>query len=92
MSLFSKKQNAKIVVDGGYKPEVVHFKQGQPAQVAFHAKNVNGCLSHVVFKDLNVDSDLTAQKVTKINIPTDKPGEYNFACGMDMFHGKIVID
>ena len=22
---------------------------------------------------------------------TDKAGEYNFACGMDMFHGKVVV-
>ena len=36
-------------------------------------------------------SDLTKQKITTIDIPTDKKGTYNFACGMDMFHGKVVV-
>ncbi|MBC6925276.1 cupredoxin domain-containing protein, partial [Ligilactobacillus salivarius] len=24
-------------------------------------------------------------------INTDKAGEYGFACGMNMFHGKVII-
>jgi plastocyanin domain-containing protein len=26
-----------------------------------------------------------------IDIPTDKPGEFAFACGMDMLKGKIIV-
>ena len=26
-----------------------------------------------------------------VNIPTDKPATYNWSCGMDMFHGKVVV-
>ena len=38
-----------------------------------------------------VNEDLTKQKITTINIPTDKAQTFNFACGMDMFHGKVIV-
>lgn len=60
-------------------------------KLIFDMKDSTACLSHVVFEQLGVDKDLTKQKVTTIDIPTDKKGTYNFACGMDMFHGKVVV-
>lgn len=85
------KQNATIVVKGGYSPEQIVLKKGVPATVNFEMKDSTACLSHVVFEKLGVDKDLTKQPVTSIDIPTDEAGEYNFACGMDMFHGKVVV-
>ena len=34
---------------------------------------------------------LDGKKEVTIDVPTDKPGTYNYACGMDMFHGKVVV-
>lgn len=84
-------QSATVVVNGGYSPETVILKKGVPAQLHFDMKDHTACLSHVVFDKLGVNKDLTKQPVTTIDIPTDKAGEYNFACGMDMFHGKVVV-
>ena len=84
-------QNATIVVDGGYFPATVVLKKGVPAEVNFEMHDSTPCLSHVVFEQLGVNKDLTKQKVTSIKIPTDKKETFNFACGMDMFHGKVVV-
>ena len=84
-------QEANIVVNGGYSPSTVILKQGMPAEVNFDMKDSTACLSHVVFEQLGVDKDLTKKPVTTVKIPTDKPGEYDFACGMDMFHGKVIV-
>ena len=84
-------QNATIVVDGGYSPATVGLKKGVPAEVNFEMHDSTACLSHVVFEQLGVNKDLTKQKVTSIKIPTDKKETFNFACGMDMFHGKVVV-
>lgn len=84
-------QEANIIVNGGYSPSTVVFKEGIPAELNFDMKDSTACLSHVVFEQLGVDKDLTKKPVTTIKIPTDKPGEYNFACGMDMFHGKVIV-
>ena len=84
-------QNATIVVDGGYSPATVVLKKGVPAEVNFEMHDSTACLSHVVFEQLGVNKDLTKQKVTSIKIPTDKKETFNFACGRDMFHGKVVV-
>lgn len=84
-------QTATIVVNGGYSPSTVILKKGIPAQVNFDMHDSTACLSHVVFEQLGVNKDLTKQKITTINIPTDKAQTFNFACGMDMFHGKVVV-
>ena len=84
-------QHATIVVDGGYSPATVVLKKGVPAEVNFEMHDSTACLSHVVFEQLGVNKDLTKQKVTSIKIPTDKKETFNFACGMDMFHGNVVV-
>ncbi|NRO05025.1 MAG: cupredoxin domain-containing protein [Lactobacillus kefiranofaciens] len=94
MSIFSKNQTKKVVVNAknhGYEPEVVTFKQGKPAQLKFIPSDNMGCMNEVLSKDLNFDTKLDGQKEVTIDIPTDKPGTYNYACGMDMFHGKVVV-
>lgn len=84
-------QTATVVVKGGYSPSTVILKKGVPGKVNFAMQDSTACLSHVVFDKLGVDADLTKQPVTTVDIPTDQAGEYNFACGMDMFHGKVVV-
>ena len=88
MSIFSKKQTKKVVVNAenhGYKPDTITFKQGKPAQLKFIPSDNMGCMNEVVFKDLDSKKDVI------VNIPTDKPATYNWSCGMDMFHGKVVV-
>ncbi|MCD7130017.1 cupredoxin domain-containing protein [Limosilactobacillus agrestis] len=90
-TIINDEQTATIVVNGGYIPSTVVLKKGIPAQVNFDMRDSTACLSHVVFEQLGVNKDLTKQKVTTINIPTDKAQTFNFACGMDMFHGKVIV-
>ena len=94
MSIFSKNQTKKVAVNAenhGYKPNTVTFKQGKPAQLKFIPSDNMGCMNEVVSKDLNFDQKLDGKKEVTIDIPTDKPGTYTYACGMDMFRGKVVI-
>lgn len=90
-TIVNDEQTATIVVNGGYSPSTVILKKGIPAQVNFDMHDSTACLSHVVFEQLGVNKDLTKQKITMINIPTDKAQTFNFACGMDMFHGKVIV-
>lgn len=90
-TIVNDEQTATIVVNGGYSPSTVILKKGIPAQVNFDMHDSTACLSHVVFEQLGVNKDLTKQKITTINIPTDNAQTFNFACGMDMFHGKVIV-
>ena len=87
----NNEQTATVVVKGGYSPSTVVLKKGVPAKVNFDMQDHTACLSHVVFSSLGVNKDLTKQKITTVDIPTYKAGEIDFACGMDMFHGKVVV-
>lgn len=84
-------QSIDIVVNGGYSPEHVVLKKGTPAVLNFTRKDASGCLDHVVFPDFGINQELPRDEKVAVTIDTDQPGEYSWACGMDMFHGKIVI-
>lgn len=83
----------KVVVSkDGFAPEEISYKKGQPLKFAFVRIDEQNCGDEVVFKDLNIRKKLPVGEVVTVDVPTDKSGEINFACGMDMFKGKIVIE
>lgn len=86
-----KVQEVNVEVAGGYKPNVVNLKKGVPAKISFTITNDQGCLDVVHSKDLGFEEDLPIDVTKTVDVPTDKAGEYNFSCGMDMFFGKVVI-
>ena len=84
-------QEVEVVVSGGYTPGTVVLEQGVPANIVFDRQDPSGCFSHVVFPDFGVNEELPVGEKHAISIDTSKPGEYTYACGMNMFHGKVVI-
>lgn len=87
----SNQQVIDINVSGGYSPEEVSLAQGIPAVLNFTRQDPSSCLDHVVFPDFGINKELPKDEKVTINIDTTKPGEYTWACGMDMFHGKLII-
>jgi len=85
-------QNATVIIDGGYQPDTVVLKQGVPATITFNRINDAGCLDQVQLPDFDVLADLPLNQPQEIAIDTSQAGTYKFACGMDMFRGKVVIE
>ncbi|WP_164505924.1 cupredoxin domain-containing protein [Companilactobacillus zhongbaensis] len=84
-------QSIDVEVNGGYSPETVVLKKGIPATLNFTRKDKSSCLDRVVFSDFGINQELPINETEEIKIDTTKPGEYQWACGMDMFHGKLII-
>ncbi|HMS93029.1 MAG TPA: cupredoxin domain-containing protein [Candidatus Saccharibacteria bacterium] len=84
-------QEVTVTVSGGYTPNTVVLRQGVPAKIVFERKDPSGCFNEVVFPDFGVHEELPVGDKHPIAIDTSKPGEYTYACGMNMFHGKVVI-
>ena len=80
-----------VEVNGGYSPEVVVLKKVVPATLNFTRKDSSSCLDRVVFSDFGINKALPQNEKQAIEIDTSHPGEFQWACGMDMFHGKLVI-
>lgn len=86
------RQNVDVEVKGGYSPEVITLKKGVPATLNFTRKDASSCLDRVVFSDFGINKELPQNEQQTIEIDTSKSGEYQWACGMDMFHGKLIIE
>lgn len=84
-------QEAVVEVKGGYSPAVIEAEAGLPLQLIFDRKEDGECSSHVVFSDFGVDLALPPFRTTTLTIHPDRPGEYGFACGMNMLHGTLRV-
>lgn len=85
-------QKVNVTVAGGYDPEVVTLKQGVPAELTFTRTNEKGCLDVVHSEQMGFEEELPLNQPKTVTVPTDKAGEYQFSCGMDMVFGKVVVE
>jgi plastocyanin domain-containing protein len=79
-----------VIVDGGYKPAAISVRQGQPARVTFLRKDPNPCLEEVVFPDYKIRKILPVGTPVTIMLPPPHVAG-TFHCGMNMYHGKVVV-
>ena len=84
-------QEVKITVKGGYDPDVILVKLGQPVRLDFYRDETASCSEQVVFGDFGIARDLPAFKTTSIEFTPEKAGEFTFACGMNMMRGKVIV-
>ena len=80
-----------IVVEGGYKPEVISIPVGKTTNLNFFRKDSSSCLEEIVLSDFKIRKTLPLNQKVTISITPQKKGEYVFSCGMNMFHGKIRV-
>lgn len=85
------KQTVEIVVDGGYKPGVVELERDVRADIVFVRKDTSACFEEVVLPDFGVRTHLPVNKPHTITINPTQAGEFKYACGMNMFFGKVVV-
>ena len=84
-------QEVTVTVKGGYSPDTIVVKKGQPVRLNFYRDETSGCSDQVVFGDFGVVRDLPAFKTTSVEFTPDKDGEFTFTCGMNMLRGKLVV-
>lgn len=84
-------QEITIKVHGGYSPEVVEVAAGRPLRLIFDRVENNPCSDEVVLGAFGIRRELPAFAKTTIEFTPDKPGRYEFTCGMGMLHGALVV-
>jgi len=80
-----------ILVDGGYSPSTIVVKKGQTIKLNFLRKDPSSCLEEVVLGEFKTRKFLPLNKKVTVEIKPQEEGEFPFACGMNMYHGKIII-
>lgn len=80
-----------IVVKGGYSPEVISIPKGKTTTLNFIRRDPSSCLEDVVIPDFKIRKYLPMNEKVSIPLTPKKEGSYEISCGMNMFHGKIIV-
>ena len=81
-----------IIVEGGYTPNTISIPKGKTTKISFTRKDPSSCLEEVVLGDFKIKKFLPLNQKVTVEITPQKIGEFGFACGMNMFHGKIIVN
>ena len=85
-------QEVDIVVKGGFSPDLITVRRGVPLRLNFDRQESGDCTSRVVFADFNASKSLPAFGQATLQFTPDRVGAFDFACGMNMIHGKLVVE
>lgn len=88
----AEKNSIDILVEGGYSPSAVSIPKGKTTRINFLRKDKNSCLEEVVLSDFKIKKYLPLNKRVSIELTPEEKGEYDFSCGMNMYHGKLIVE
>lgn len=86
-----KNGTTDILVEGGYHPEIINISAGQTTTLNFIRKDKNSCLEEIIIPDFGIKEYLPIDTKVAVQITPNHKGEYDMHCGMNMFHGKIIV-
>ena len=84
-------QETDVTVKGGYSPDVIVVDRGRPVRLNFYREETSSCSEQVIIGDFGIARDLPAFKTTPVEFTPEKSGEFPFTCGMNMLHGKLIV-
>lgn len=85
-------QEAMVLVQGGYPPDVIVVQHGKPVRLRFRREETAACSEMVVFGDFGKSARLPTGETVAVELLPERPGEYDFACQMGMLRGKLVVE
>jgi plastocyanin domain-containing protein len=85
-------QDVMVLVKGGYTPDTIIVRHGRPVRLNFRREETASCSEKVIFADFNKSADLPTGETVPVEFVPETPGEYEFACAMGMFRGKLVVE
>ncbi len=85
-------QEVAVTVKGGYTPDVIVVKAGQPVRLRFTRQESSSCSETVLFPDFGRSAKLPEGEEVAVEFTPDKPGEYDFQCVMGMLRGKLIVE
>jgi plastocyanin domain-containing protein len=85
-------QEQMVLVKGGYTPDVIVVEAGKPVRLNFVRQESASCSEMVLLPAFNKSANLPEGETVPVEFLPKEPGEYEFACQMGMFRGKIIVD
>jgi plastocyanin domain-containing protein len=80
-----------VTVRGGYQPASITAEAGRPIRLNFTRRESTPCGEEVVLPEFGRRAHLPENKTVAVEVTPERPGEYEFTCGMNMYKGKLVV-
>lgn len=84
-------QEARVVVDRGYRPSRIDLEAGVPATLRFERREDDPCTELLVSDLWPSAHRLVAHGETEVRFTPELPGRYVFTCGMGMYSGELLV-
>ena len=85
-------RTTRVLVRGGYNPDTVYARVGEPLRLTFRREETAPCSERVVFPDLGKSAMLPAYKDVTIELTPEHVGVHEFTCQMGMLHGRLIVE
>ncbi len=79
------------VTDAGFEPAQITVAKDRPITLSVTRKTDSTCAREIVFKEIDLKRDLPLNQEVRIDLPARASGTLNYACGMDMIKGSLVV-
>jgi plastocyanin domain-containing protein len=79
------------VTSKGFEPSTVTVKSGRPVKLVVTRKTERTCATEIVMKDFGVNQPLPLEKPVTLVVTPKGPGQYRYACGMNMIAGTLNV-
>ena len=79
------------VTDAGFVPPVVTVPHGQPYTLAVTRRTDTTCATEIVFDATGQKYTLPMNETVKIAMPAADAETLEYACGMGMLKGQVVV-
>ena len=84
-------QEQMVLVKGGYTPDAIVVERGKPVRLNFVRQESESCSEVVQLPAFHKSAHLPEGQIVPLEfLPTDT-GEFEFACQMGMFRGKVIV-
>ena len=81
-----------VLVKGGYAPDVIVVQAGKPVRLNFVRQESASCSEMVLLPAFAKSAKLPEGQTVPIEFLPKERGEFEFACQMGMFRGKVVVE
>jgi len=85
-------QEQMVLVKGGYTPDVIVVEAGKPVRLNFVRQEPASCSEMVLLPAFGKSAKLPEGATVPVEFLPKERGEFEFACQMGMFRGKIVVE
>lgn len=80
------------VTSAGFAPELIKTKSMEPIKLVVTRTTEGTCAKDIVLKDFGISKPLPLNQPVEITFTPTKPGQFRYACAMNMVAGVIIAE